>query len=211
MSFWHLSYTLCESIFLKLQRRAELSKLTRFSSVFVKLSSAFSYFPLPSTARFPPHGNQVHEIYPLQFPEYYQKGYTSLLAGMMRERDHEMNREKGDRKRRNRTMITSWLRADVLNLYTVHTRMQFTEDQICWKRSLCFSTYCHVARAEPIDVSQALLSAPCVFSCVSTKLSCCTVLARCVRLKIAGGRKSNWNSYCAIQNPVTVITMYIYN
>jgi hypothetical protein len=84
-------------------------------------------------------------------------------------------------------MMTSWLRADVPNWYPAHTRMQFTEDQTCWERSLCFSTYCHVARAEPIDVIQALLSAPCDSSCVSTKLSCCTVMARCVRLQIAGG------------------------
>jgi len=46
----------------------------------------------------PPYGNQVHEIHPLQFPEYYGKGNTSLLAGMMRGRDYQMNREKGDRK-----------------------------------------------------------------------------------------------------------------
>jgi hypothetical protein len=42
----------------------------------------------------------VHEIYPLQFPEYYEKGYTGLLAGMMRERDYEMNREKRDRDKK---------------------------------------------------------------------------------------------------------------
>jgi len=61
------------------------------------LTVSVSFHCLRSTI-IPPYGNQVHEIHPLQFPEYYGKGNTSLLAGMMRGRDYQMNREKGDRK-----------------------------------------------------------------------------------------------------------------
>jgi hypothetical protein len=64
--------------------------LTRFLTVSVSFHCLRSFI-------IPPYGNQVHEIHPLQFPEYYGKGNTSLLAGMMRGRDYQMNREKGDR------------------------------------------------------------------------------------------------------------------
>jgi hypothetical protein len=57
-------------------------------------------FHCPRSSIISPYGNQVHEIYLLQFPEYYEKGNTSLLAGMMRGRDYQMNREKADRKER---------------------------------------------------------------------------------------------------------------
>lgn len=77
---------------------------TKLFSVFIFrktlprfLTVSFSLHCLRSSI-ISPYGNQVHEIHPLQFPEYYGKGNTSLLAGMMRGRDQQMNREKGDRK-----------------------------------------------------------------------------------------------------------------